>query len=57
MPKECYICGFFEDDIGCFCPSTDSWYACSLENKKPENIQFWEDLPEFQSKEKLRSHE
>ena len=37
--KECYKCGFKDDDYGCICPHSDMWYACPIENKKPENIQ------------------
>jgi len=35
----CHRCGFWDSDYGaCTCPSTDRWYACKLENSKPENI-------------------
>ena len=36
--KECANCGF-HDDGACVCPPYDKWYACPIENKKPENIQ------------------
>ena len=36
---ECRKCGFNDEDYGCICPSYDKWYACPIENKKPENIQ------------------
>lgn len=36
--SECYRCGFWNSDYGaCTCPSTDLWYACPIESKKPEN--------------------
>ena len=35
--KECLKCGF--NEMGCcICPASDRWYACPIENKKPENI-------------------
>ena len=37
--KECNKCGFKDEDYGCICPHSDMWYACPIENKKPENIQ------------------
>lgn len=37
--KECNKCGFNNIDYGCTCSSYDKWYACPIENKKPENIQ------------------
>lgn len=37
--EECYTCGFNDTDYGCTCYSSDKWYACPIENKKPENIQ------------------
>ena len=39
MKKECIRCGFNDADYGCTCPHCDKWYACPIENKKPENIQ------------------
>lgn len=37
--KECYDCGFNNEDYGCGCPHSDKCYACPIENKKPENTQ------------------
>lgn len=37
--KECNKCGFNDEDYGCTCNHSDKWYACPIENKKPENIQ------------------
>ena len=35
----CIKCGFWDSDYeGCTCPHSDKWYACPIENKKPENI-------------------
>jgi len=39
MQYECLTCGFYEEECICTCPSYDMWYACPIENKKPENIQ------------------
>ena len=44
--KECCNCGF-NDDYGCTCPHSDKWYACPIENKKPENIQMLKDYAEW----------
>ena len=41
--KECYKCGFNNEDYGCTCPHSDKWYACPIENKKPENIKALKD--------------
>lgn len=38
MEKECYKCGFRDEDYGCTCPATDKWYACPIESELPENI-------------------
>lgn len=36
----CLKCGFWESDYGaCSCPHSDMWYACPIENEKPENIE------------------
>lgn len=35
--KECANCDFHIEGA-CVCPSYDKWYACPIENKKPENI-------------------
>ena len=45
--KECYTCGFNDEDYGCTCPHSDKWYACPIENKKPENIQELKDFVDF----------
>lgn len=52
---ECNKCGFWNNNYGaCTCPSPDMWYACPIENKKPENIQSLKEhtewLPEYQGK-------
>lgn len=39
MASVCANCGFNDADYGCTCISSDKWYACPIENKKPENIQ------------------
>lgn len=36
--NKCLRCGFWESDYeGCTCPHSDKWYACPIENEKPEN--------------------
>ena len=45
--KECYKCGFNDEDYGCTCPHSDKWYACPIESKKPENIQELKDCEDF----------
>jgi len=51
MKNECLKCGFYDTDYQCICPHSDKWYACPIENKKPENIQalkeYTEWLPEY----------
>ena len=51
---ECRKCGFNDEDYGCACPHSDKWYACPIENKKPENIQklkeYAEWLPQYEGK-------
>lgn len=49
--KECNRCGFNDEDCGCTCISSDKWYACPIENKKPENIQALKDYADFTQKE------
>lgn len=44
---ECRRCGFNDEDFGCTCPHSDKWYACPIENKKPENIQALKDCADF----------
>ena len=50
--NECQSCGFNDVDYGCTCPHSDKWYACPIENKKPENIQelkeYAEWLPQYE---------
>ena len=36
--KECDRCDFNNEDYGCTCPHSNKWYACPIENKKPENV-------------------
>lgn len=52
---KCSKCGFWNNDYGvCTCSSQDAWYACPVENKKPENIQslkeYAEWLPQYEGK-------
>lgn len=52
--KECANCGFLNEWDVCDCPHYDKWYACPIENKKPENIQalkeYAEWLPQYEGK-------
>lgn len=43
-------CGFNDEDYGCTCSSSDKWYACPIENKKPENINALKEYAEWASK-------
>ena len=43
---ECTNCGFNEDGQ-CTCFASDRWYACPIENKKPENIQALKEYAEW----------
>lgn len=44
---ECYKCGFYDSEFEqCSCWSSDKWYACPIENKKPENIKALEEYAE-----------
>lgn len=45
--KECANCGFRDEDYGCTCPHSDKWYACPIENKKPENIKELKEYAEW----------
>ncbi len=45
--KECKRCGFNNEYGYCECPSSDKWYACSIENKKPENAKALEEYAEW----------
>ena len=45
---DCKKCGFWNSDYeACFCPHSDKWYACPIENKKPENIQALKEYAEW----------
>lgn len=50
----CYKCGFWDSDYeACTCPSSDMWYACPIESRKPENIKALEEYIEWhESKER-----
>lgn len=48
--KECANCGFLNDYGACDCPHSDKWYACPIENKKPENIKTLKEYAEWASK-------
>ena len=48
--KECANCGFLNDYGACDCPHSDKWYACPIENKKPENIKALKEYAEWVSK-------
>lgn len=45
--NNCYKCGFYDSDYGCTCRNSDMWYACPIENKKPENIQTLKEYVEW----------
>ena len=45
--KKCRICGFYDEDYGCTCPSQDRWYACPIEREKPVNIKELEDYAKW----------
>ena len=49
--KECFKCGFNDEDYGCTCPHSDKWYACPIENKKPENIKELKEYVEWLEKQ------
>lgn len=51
--KECANCGF-HDDGACVCPPYNKWYACPIENKKPENVQALKEWIDFACKEERR---
>lgn len=38
MNKECKDCDYYSDGA-CFCSPYDKWYACPIEERKPENQQ------------------
>jgi len=52
--KECANCGFNDEDYGCNCPSSDMWYACPIESKKPENIKALQEYVEWLTNGKVR---
>ena len=48
---KCYDCGFWNFDYEtCTCLSSHKWYACPIENKKPENIKELEEYVKWLSK-------
>ena len=48
---ECYKCGFWDSEReGCACPHSDKWYACPIENKKPENVKALGEYAEWLSR-------
>lgn len=47
--RECANCEF-HDNGACVCPQYDKWYACPIENKKPENVQALKEWADFVSK-------
>ena len=50
---ECYRCGFWDGDYGaCTCPVQDKWYACPIDNKKPENVQALKEYAEWVRQER-----
>ena len=51
--KECANCGFLNDYGACDCPHSDKWYACPIENKKPENVKALEEYAEWLYKKKM----
>lgn len=53
---ECYECGFNDEDYGCTCPHSDKWYACPIENKKPENVKALEEYAEWLYKKKMEDN-
>ncbi len=52
VDKECRKCGFNDEDYGCTCPHSDKWYACPIENSKPENVQALKEYVEWLSQER-----
>ena len=50
--KECANCDFHIEGV-CVCPPYDKWYACSIENKKPENIQALKEYGESRTIEQV----
>lgn len=50
--KECANCGFHENGV-CVCPPYNKWYACQIENKKPENVQALKEWVDFARRQKI----
>ena len=50
MSAPCKNCGFQNEYGYCECSGYDKWYACPIENKKPENIEELQKYAEFLSK-------
>lgn len=48
---QCANCEFCNEYGYCECPSYDKWYACPIENKKPENIKALKEYAEWNGKE------
>lgn len=45
---ECYKCGFWNSEFEqCCCSSTDMWYACPIESKRPENQKELEEMAKW----------
>lgn len=57
VDKECRKCGFNDEDYGCICPYSDKWYACPIENKKPENVQALKEYAEWVNYQQTESDE
>lgn len=54
--RECANCEF-HDNGACVCPQYDKWYACPIENKKPENVQALKEWADFVSKTERQQNE
>lgn len=51
MKDPCKGCGCLNEYGYCECPHIDKWYACPIENKKPENIKALEEWGKQESEE------
>ena len=51
MKDPCKGCGCLNEYGYCECPHSDKWYACPIENKKPENIKALEEWGKQESEE------
>ena len=51
MKDPCKGCGFCNEYGYCDCPHYDKWYACPIENTKPENIKTLEEWGKQESEE------